>query len=951
MAFNVGISSKDAFKELKKLSPQKRVDAVKYEGAATVLTMLTPAEFAELFPKYYQKGLPDVGGFREAVSRQSRSRQEGINRQVLESAGGKTTIADQPISNRVLAKDIYNYLRTTHHVDHVHAMGILASIQGESRFDSGALNPDDRGGPSGGLFQFHDVGFGGKGRFSQMKAFVGEGWQTNWKKQIDYAMTESGMKLYLSHSFADEKDAVRGFVYDFEKPLDKEGDTATRQSYLRSISSAISGTGDSLEGQEVSKVSSKSGGFYGNDEQCVALSKHFSGLGAASGWRVKSGSITAGTVIATMSYNDGSGGKMAKDMPDGKSHYHTGIALTAPNANGEVLILEQFAGQPARVRSININNYNGERWGVVEGGDPSARTMQAVEVGKSLANQDQLAWIQSSSGMQTGEGGKPSVDVKPTQQAGVAKPTLTTNDQAPQYPEQQQQQATEQSAKVEKPDKAKKTYQTFKFDPNSYYEEVNSKHPEAKFFGYDKDRIMKETYEGFAEAQAAGAIKWNRKTNEIQVLDPNHEALQKIYKDMQDQNIDRSKFLTQSEAGGSGSAKVGKVKRQKPVHAGGGEVADRYDPDVSSSGLNKSSNLLDYRSSQAAESIGVSQEQYNAFREAVASIESRGGVYTLRGGSSNRFTGAYQMGGDEIKEVAERLGEEPPVMKVKGQRKPVGNDQFLNSPEMQERYFDAYIALHHERLMKNKKYAAMSPEERLKIHGMAHNKGAGAASSYLRTGKIGTDAFGTHPEKYAIRIGKQLDKMQAQQDKELSEKVQVAASPTEELVATPGTQPTVTPEQQPTPPGKSVADRAKEFLGISATTAGEQHERARTVFERMRQIPKPTQPAVEQPVVVPTQKPSPQHIRTNITPSTSKDIDEFLMKHPINPQNQQPAPQMEHQSMSLPSDKPQSPVIVDSFMKQGTTGFPSPSLERAMNNTRGIQESSANRIGTGTSIA
>ena len=69
MAFNVGMSSKDAFKQLRQLSPRKRVDAVSGAEGVTMLSMLTPTQFAELFPKYYQKLLPDVGGFREAISK------------------------------------------------------------------------------------------------------------------------------------------------------------------------------------------------------------------------------------------------------------------------------------------------------------------------------------------------------------------------------------------------------------------------------------------------------------------------------------------------------------------------------------------------------------------------------------------------------------------------------------------------------------------------------------------------------------------------------------------------------------------------------------------------------------------------------------------------------------------------------------------------------------------
>ena len=184
------MAKKDIFKNLKKMPISKRMEEVRAPGGADFLAAITPTEFAELFPKYYQRGLPDVGGFHEALSKKSQKAQQEYYDQIDQklgtsspasraggrtpgSAGGGTgSTSGGSISNPVMARDIYNYLRNVKGVDHIHAMGIIANIQGESRFNSGIINPDDRGGPSGGLFQFHDVGFNGRGRFSSMKAYV-----------------------------------------------------------------------------------------------------------------------------------------------------------------------------------------------------------------------------------------------------------------------------------------------------------------------------------------------------------------------------------------------------------------------------------------------------------------------------------------------------------------------------------------------------------------------------------------------------------------------------------------------------------------------------------------------------------------------------------------------------------------------------------------------------------
>jgi hypothetical protein len=130
----------------------------------------------------------------------------------------------------------------------------------------------------------------------------------------------------------------------------------------------------------------------------------------------------------------------------------------------------------------------------------------------------------------------------------------------------------------------------------------------------------------------------------------------------------------------------------------------------------------------------------------MADIES-GGVYHKTGGASGRFSGAYQFGAAEISETAKHLGETPPT-----------REQFLSDPAMQERYLTQYTLEHHQYLMKHSaKYAAMSPRDKLKILGYAHNQGAGGALTYLNTGRVGHDAFGTAGTAYASKIQKYFD--------------------------------------------------------------------------------------------------------------------------------------------------------------------------------------------------
>jgi hypothetical protein len=149
--------------------------------------------------------------------------------------------------------------------------------------------------------------------------------------------------------------------------------------------------------------------------------------------------------------------------------------------------------------------------------------------------------------------------------------------------------------------------------------------------------------------------------------------------------------------------------------------------------------------------VGVSGAEWAAYRYGLASIES-GGKYGIMGGSSNRFAGAYQMGGAEISETARRLGEPVP-----------SRQQFLSDSAMQERFINSYTAQHHEYLMKNSSvYRNLSPQKKLEVLGYAHNQGAGGASQWLRTGVAGRDAFQTSGTAYPRAIEARLNALNAQ---------------------------------------------------------------------------------------------------------------------------------------------------------------------------------------------
>jgi hypothetical protein len=205
MAFNIDNQSQNIFSKLKAMAPAKRFGMLRDQqklGAASPFTMLTPVEFAELFPKYYLKGMPDVKGFYDALAKKKAG---GVVEGEATTSSGASVSSSEKVTNVVKAREIYDYIRSKG-IDHVHAAGIVNNMKYESNFNSGAMGDHDT---SGGLFQHH------ASRFSAMKNYVGEGWKTNWKKQIDFALTEGEMKTYLSRNFANPSDASIGFTKDF----------------------------------------------------------------------------------------------------------------------------------------------------------------------------------------------------------------------------------------------------------------------------------------------------------------------------------------------------------------------------------------------------------------------------------------------------------------------------------------------------------------------------------------------------------------------------------------------------------------------------------------------------------------------------------------------------------------------------------------------------------------
>jgi hypothetical protein len=414
----------------------------------SLLSQLTPTEIALLFPDYFKRGTPDIGGFRAAISRQTAEKnaawQQAIGERVgMDASTGQPYAGGQAgygkVSNPVKAKEIYDYLRQKG-VDHNHAVGMINNINHESNMDSGAFNRNDVNGPSGGLFQHHSkFSEGSGGRFNNMVRYVGDDWRTNWKKQIDFALQEDETKKYLATNYGDASAASVGFTHLFEKPantstvaydrlktlgtmekLTKEsgpgGAQQTNQERAAQGATPLSGGGN---GQSAGGMSFdvKSGFIVPKDnnlydprnvKQCATLGKAFNpAIGKSSGWTIVDGDIKAGQVVATKQYNNGGNDREG-------AGYHTGVALTAPNEKGDFLLLEQHnRSNGAKTRWVNKNSYpigdtgQSTSWGLISsnGKVHDEISQEALQYGHGLATPEQKKSIGSNSGA-PGAGGE-----------------------------------------------------------------------------------------------------------------------------------------------------------------------------------------------------------------------------------------------------------------------------------------------------------------------------------------------------------------------------------------------------------------------------------------------------------------------------------------------------------------------------------------------------------------
>ena len=143
--------------------------------------------------------------------------------------------------------------------------------------------------------------------------------------------------------------------------------------------------------------------------------------------------------------------------------------------------------------------------------------------------------------------------------------------------------------------------------------------------------------------------------------------------------------------------------------------------------------------------MGFSQEDFDVFRNVVASIES-GGKYDIAGGSGGHYDGRYQLGAAAKTDGARYAGVEDPG------HTPEAREAFRKNPQLQEALFAGFTKANHTYLMGNTEYKNANPRRKLQILGYAHNQGMGGAEKWMTTGVVGSDGFGTKGTKYTDAI-------------------------------------------------------------------------------------------------------------------------------------------------------------------------------------------------------
>ena len=195
-------TNKDAFNRLKKLTPRKRLQMFNSSVGQSYLGLLTPTQFAELFPRYYERAYPDVGGFRKAISKMTAEKQqqysESVEKRLSGGEAGTVSVGEGYGAGYDKAnaskKEIVEYIKMAaarRGIDPNVAVRVAMS-EGLNTYNG---DVDSTGKPTSfGPFQLHYAGHGGGmgrrgvgNRFTEATGLDARDPST-WRSQVDFAL-------------------------------------------------------------------------------------------------------------------------------------------------------------------------------------------------------------------------------------------------------------------------------------------------------------------------------------------------------------------------------------------------------------------------------------------------------------------------------------------------------------------------------------------------------------------------------------------------------------------------------------------------------------------------------------------------------------------------------------------------------------------------------------------
>jgi len=130
-------------------------------------------------------------------------------------------------------QDIAEYCHSRWKMTREQIAGMLANIRVESQFFANDLHMDSNGLPAGGLFSHNGP------RLEQMVQKLGRNWRSNWRGQIDFALSEPDGARYKSRNYASPDAASRAWTLGFERPARAQQQADRRAPAARQFASNI----------------------------------------------------------------------------------------------------------------------------------------------------------------------------------------------------------------------------------------------------------------------------------------------------------------------------------------------------------------------------------------------------------------------------------------------------------------------------------------------------------------------------------------------------------------------------------------------------------------------------------------------------------------------------------------------------------------------------------------